>query len=385
MESKGLAGGYRRELAERLREDSDEIARAIAGRMWALRGGHGDLPEGLEGAVRAALAQAFRAIEGKKDRHAPPEVIAYSRKLAEERFETSVLMRWCYQCLTVFRERLRQADASIKGRSQAGYAAADRAIDHFFERLQEAVEEAHRDEDEYLKRPSSIRLREEVRQLLTGKLIYPPEDFGYDMSATHVGVVGSGPGVEADIRRLAKMLGGQLLIVQDSPDRFWAWIGLKRQESAARLADARKVDWGDTVHMGIGEPARGLPGWRSTHFQATAALRLALREEGPLVRYGDDPLLASTLMDEFLQASLRDIYVVPILTDSGGDTLCDTLHAFFASGQQKASTAATLGVSRQVVSYRIRSVERLLGQPLERIASALDLAVRLDRLDRCSG
>lgn len=384
MESKGSADDARRKLAVLMREDAGGIARDITDRMKALGGrpgGNGKLPEGLEGAVRAALEQAFRAIEGKKDRHAPPEVIAYSRKLAEEGFDTAPLMRRCYQCLTVFKEHLRQADASIKGRSQGGYAAADKAIDQLFERLQEAVEEAHRDEDEHRNLPSAIRLREEVRQALSGKLHYLPEHLGYDAGATHIGVVGSGPGVEDEIRRLAKMLGGQLLIVQDSPSQFWAWIGFVQESSTAQRDDVLQAKWDPAVRMGVGEPAPRFAGWRHTHWQAAAAFSIAIQGDAPLVLYAEVALLAATsehpLLPDFLWAN----YLAPLATTrDGGAAFKDTLRAYFSRGRQASSAAEALGVKRHTVRNRLDEIEKLIGRSITSCTAELELALQIEEL-----
>jgi hypothetical protein len=55
----------------------------------------------------------------------------------------------------------------------------------------------------------------------------------------------------------------------------------------------------------MGEPARGIDGWRLSHRQAKAALPTALRAPEAFVRYGDVALLAATLADDLLATSLR--------------------------------------------------------------------------------
>lgn len=389
MESKALADACRRELAGWVRENAGEIEDDIVDRLRLLEGGsraaNGWRPNGVRKVVGPTLEYMCCAIEAKVCRQPPPQVITNTRKLAGKGFSASTLLRRYDAAESVFKEHLRRAASSVKSRSQGGLTDADRAIDCAFERLLEVVEEEHAQEEHWLNAPRNAHELKIIEQLLGGKMIYPPDDLAYDFSATHIGVVGSGPGVEGEIRRLAQMLGGETLVVQPSLNQFWAWIGLKRHSSSGRLDNVLKQEWGPAVRMGIGEPGASFPGWSRTHFQATAAFTLALKGNDPLVRYGDDPLLASAVMDDRLQTSLRDIYIEPILADPRGDALCDTLYVFFVTGRTKAAAAAALGVSRQVVSYRIQSIERLLNRPLAHIASALDVAVRLERLSRHAG
>lgn len=382
MESKGLAAACRRDLATHLRETAGETTASIVGRMkardeeWLQKnGGH---TRGVEKAVWAILEHTCCVIEGNEDQRLHPDVIAHSRALARAGFETHTLLERYTEGKTVFKEHLRQANAAVNGRSQAGYIEAEQSIERAFERLLRMVRKEHRAECERLKRSSATRQLEEVRQVLSGEVNYLPEGLGYDSSATHIGVVGSGPGVEGEIRRLAKMLGGQPLIVQASPDRFWAWIGLKLQASADRLDDALKAEWADTVRMAIGKPAAGISGWRRTHRQARVVFPIAIRGDNPVVRYADVALLAATAGDDLLQDFLQEDYLTPLAsTRDGGETLKAALSAYFAKDRQVSSAAKSLGVKRHTVRKRLDDVERLLGRPLESCAAELELALRI--------
>ena len=68
------------------------------------------------------------------------------------------------------------------------------------------------------------------------------------------------------------------------------------------------------VSSAIGEPGKGLDGWRLTHRQAQAAMRIALRRPQRLTRYADVALLAVADWYEMfpdLRISFEDI------TDAG--------------------------------------------------------------------
>lgn len=262
MESRGSADANRRKLATRLREMGPVIEGDIVERLGLLEkesaAGNGWRPNGVRKVVGPTLEYVCRAIEGNGDRQPPPEVIANARKLAEKGFPASTLLRRYDASKSVFKEHLRQAFSSLKTRSEDGFTDADRAIDCAFERLLAVVEEEHAQEEHWLKSPRNARELAVVEQLLSGELMYPPEDLGYDFTATNIGVVGSGPGVEGEIRRLAKMLGGELLIVQAAPARFWAWIGLKQWSSVARVEDVLKAECDPAVHIARGEPVAEL-------------------------------------------------------------------------------------------------------------------------------
>lgn len=226
MESKGSADTCRRELAEWVRENAGEIGDDIVDRLALIEGGSRPgsswHPNGVRKVVGPTLEWLCRAIEGKVRQEPPPEVITNARRLAEKKFPASTLIRRYHAAESLFKEHLRRAPSSVNFPSQAGFTEADQAIDHAFENLLEVIEKEHAQEDRRTKSPRKARELEVVEQLLSGQLIYPPGDLGYDFSATHIGVVGSGPGVEDEIRRLAQILGGRTLIVQASPNQFWA-------------------------------------------------------------------------------------------------------------------------------------------------------------------
>jgi DNA-binding PucR family transcriptional regulator len=139
------------------------------------------------------------------------------------------------------------------------------------------------------------------------------------------------------------------------------------------------------VILALGEPARGIEGWRLTHRQAQAALVVALRRGGrermTLTRYADVALLASALKDEALARALIDIYLSP-LEDSrnSGPMLRETLRAYLAAERSVSSTAAALGVVRKTVESRLRTAEEKIGRTLHPCPAELEVALLLDEL-----
>lgn len=387
MESKGSADAYRQKLAKQLREKVDVIAKDIVERNRALVEEQPEESGGDPGEVRkvvqAVLEHGFRVVEGREERHPPPEVVTHARELAWKAVRTHTAIRRYDAGAGVFKEHLRQAASSVKPYSAAGHADAERAVERGFKQLLDQVEAEHTQEEQWLKSSPEARKLDRVKQILSGELIHPPEDLGYDFTATHIGVVGSGPGADNEIRHLAQVLGGQLLIVQASPNQFWAWVGLKRSSSAGRLDDGGlEAKWGPSVCMAIGEAADGLPGWSCTHRQAKAALPVAIRGDNSVIRYADVAHLAPTANDELAQNFLRQSYLIPLgSTRVAGLTLRNTLRAYLDAGQSPSAAAATLGVTRQAVSQHVQKAEERLGFSLRsRQAGSLHLALQLEEL-----
>lgn len=370
-------------MVTRLREEAPDIEKALfeqigaPEREWLSKHG-GDIEE-IPKVISAVLEHCFSAIDGDQDRPPPPEAITHARALARIGCGTDTLLERYIGCKVVFMEHLRQANLSVKPRSDAGFTKAQRRTEDFLLRLLKLVCKEHRAELKRRGRPRKDRELERVEQFLSGKLAYPPEDLGYDFSATHIGVVGSGPGVDDEIRRLAKLLGGQTLILQAYPDRFWAWIGLKRQSSAAGLDKALKEEWSPRVRMGIGEPADGLAGWRCTHHQAKAVLPVAIHRSDSVVRYAEVAVIASIAGDALLVEFLLERYVTPLAAD-GPDRLRlfhATLSAYFVTNGNRSAAASALGMSRQALAGRLRTIEKRIGQPMEVCGPVLCLALEL--------
>jgi DNA-binding PucR family transcriptional regulator len=184
--------------------------------------------------------------------------------------------------------------------------------------------------------------------------------------------------VEDEIRRLAKMLGGQPLIVQASPNQFWAWIGLKQESSTAGLKNVLKAALDPTLCIAIGDPVPDLAGWRRTHQEAAAAFPVALHRPGSVVRYAEVSVLASIPGNPLLQQSLRTQFLDPLACErDGGRQLLATLRTYFAHDRNGRATAAALGSAPQTIANHLQRVEERLGRSIAACGIGLEAAVLL--------
>jgi hypothetical protein len=258
------------------------------------------------------------------------------------------------------------------------------------DRLVVGVSREHVAEPQRAERSRAHRLLERVRMLLAGEChdmgvaasdgVEPELD--YDLQGEHLGVIARGTECERALRDLAQVLDRRLLCVVSGEGVVWAWLGGERSPTVADLEGAicgSERDRG--VALAVGEPARGLEGWRVTHRQAQDAMAIAARRPRPLTRYADIALLATALKDEALARTLIGVYVAPLVDGrGGGEVLLQSLRAYLVAERSVSSTAAALRVARRTVESRLRTIEERLGRTLHPCPAELEIALLLDEL-----
>ena len=221
---------------------------------------------------------------------------------------------------------------------------------------------------------------ERVKRLLAGHLV-EPDDLQYEFDAWHIAAIAHGPGAPATIRDLAAKLDRRLLLVSAGGGTVWAWLGGQRRVTGVEAEELAPQPWPLGLSLALGEPERGLAGWRLTHRQARAAFPIASRPSPRMIRYAKVSLLAAAIHDEILANSLQRLYLDPLRGGrDGGITLRQTLRAYFLADRNVSSTAAVLGVSRQTVSSRLRTAEKRISRSLDTCAPEMDTALRLEEL-----
>jgi hypothetical protein len=252
----------------------------------------------------------------------------------------------------------------------------------WFDRFMASFADEYRCEAARVESSLEMRRGELVRLMLDGVRVDPGE-LAYDLDGWHLGVVAAGPGAGIALRRGPGNMGLQWLCVMRDQDTAWAWVGGRRRVSATEMHRALRPGQITHVSLAVGEPGRGIDGWRLTHRQAQAALWVALHRRGTLTRYGDELLLIAALKDEVLAASLQDSYLAPLEGGrDGGGLAYETLRAYFKCGCNAASAAAVLQVDRHTVERRLHRIEERLDRCVRDCRPELEVALRLEEFRR---
>ncbi|HET8863238.1 MAG TPA: helix-turn-helix domain-containing protein [Solirubrobacterales bacterium] len=371
-------------LLAHLKEQRPAIEEAIVLRVHGLSDSGGvedqEYAEGLRNAVAAGVDDGLAGIEWEDDRVRPVPValLAQARLAARNGVTLDLVLRRYIAGYTLFSDFVMEAagDGPIRGHAlrlvMHGQAAR-------FERLVLAATGEYNRECGHRRHPPERHEIERVKQLLAGDP-NGANGLAYEMDDWHIGAIARGEGAARVLRRLADAVDRRLLLVRPAGDTAWAWFGGRRRIAMAEVARRLSGTPGDAL-IALGEPARGVEGWRLTHEQASAALRITRRGSGGVVLYADVGLMASISQDPLLARSLHQLYLAPLADgrDDGGAGLRETLRAYFAAGSNISSAASALGVSRQTVRNRLRTVEGKLNRTIESCAPELQVALRLDR------
>jgi hypothetical protein len=249
------------------------------------------------------------------------------------------------------------------------------------DRLMAAMATEYTQETERVQRSTEQRRAHRVRKLLAGEPV-STVDMDYELDGWHLGVIATGAKAEETVRGLAAKLGRQPLLVSRGEETLWAWLGGRQRLAVADVARLLTAKVCSDVCLTIGEPGKGLHGFRVTHQQAQAAQVIALRRPQLLTQFGDVALLALALRDEALSRSMVELYLTP-LDDmrKGSPALRTTLRAYFATERNISSAAARLGVARQTVENHIGMIEVRLGRRLPTCMAELETALCLEELN----
>jgi PucR C-terminal helix-turn-helix domain/GGDEF-like domain len=374
-------------LVARLRARRQEIEEATLTRVYGvsepIESEDPEYAHGLRIAVSAALDYGLAALERSEERAPPiPAVLLAQSRLAARAGVNldTVLRRYLagYTLMGDFVIQEAEKGGLLKGGSLQRLLRAQAAL---FDRLLAAVgEEYAREGCGRLGSPEQRRI-ERVKRLLAGELVDTSE-LGYELGGWHLGIVAVGPGAASALSELARACDRRLLSISREEGAVWAWLGSQRAFAGEQLESLLSSDWPGAVAVALGEPGEGISGWRATHRQAKAALPIALRGPEKAARYRDVALLASTLRDELLVSSLRDLYIDPLSqARDGGAVLRETLHTYFSTGRNSSSAASLLGVTRRTVTSRLRAIEEYLGRPLDVNTAEIEIALQLQELD----
>ena len=383
MADMSAAAAIRASVCASLEPRRSEVEQTILSRVWTVSDSAGAEDENyavaLQAGVAAGVGHGLAGVERGADAVGPipPALFAEARQAARSGVALDVELHRYFAAYTVFCDYVMQAgEEGVPLRGQTRRHTFH-ALATVFERLVGAIVTEYRHEKEQHARPATRLQIDLVRKLLAGEPAAAAE-LAYEFDDWHVGAIARGQGAIATLRSIAKVADRRLLIARPDVGTVWAWFGGRRKVAMAELASRARLDSGPDAVVALGEPARGIEGWRLTHRQAAAAFALTKPGAKAVTRYADVGLLASVSGDHLLSASLRQLYLVPLARGrDGGAALRKTLQAYFEAGRNVSSAAAALGVSRQTVGNRLRTVEERLGQTLESCAPEIEIALRL--------
>jgi hypothetical protein len=375
----------RAEVMARLRARSAEIEDTIFNHVRQLSApAEGDDPEyraGLRATVAEAVDYALLGIEHGDDWEGPiPEAAtAQARRAARSGVKLDTVLRRYAAGDRIVGEFILDEASQLPNETMRQLL---RSLGPHVDRLMANVSTLYMEELERMRRSPAQRLAERVQRLLEGSAPLDVAGLDYEFDAWHLGLVVTGSRPDVAARTLAAGLNRQPLVVAGGHDNAWAWLGGRRRLGAGEVERYLAAGVLGEVKIAVGEPRRGLEGWRLTHHEARAAHQVMLRRPQPLTRASDVVLLAAVLRDELLAKSLRQTYLAPL--DDQGDAgvgLRETLRAYIDAGFNAATAAAALGVDRHTVQRRLRKVEEALGRLLHTCHAEIDVALVLEELD----
>jgi hypothetical protein len=243
-----------------------------------------------------------------------------------------------------------------------------------------AIGDDYRRESSGRPRNSEELLADRAYRLLGGEQV-DVSLFRYPFEAWHLGLAIDGPAAEDQAREIASGLDCQPLIVTRAGHCTSAWLGARVPRDPDCVVRVAVNVCGTECAVGIGEAGQGLAGWRLSHRQAVAALRVCRRTGRGCARYGTAIGLAAVLQDDLAELTLRRRYIEPLeRRREGGTRVLATLRAYLAADRNVSSAAAALGVNRNTVTNRLRAFEEEIGLPLASFLADLELALELHEM-----
>lgn len=377
-----------RAVVARLRSRHDEIASAINARMQEavpdpVGGRDATYQAGMLAAVTAVLDYCLEAIENGPtwSEPIPVEAATQARRAARAGVSAGAVLRRYVAGHRRLGEFVTEETARLGvWSSEPALHLVRRTQEALLEHLTAAIEHEHDQERRRIARSPEQRRVELVRRLLDGASVGRAElaDLGYRFDAWHVGVIAGGVGARSALESLKA--DRQLLPVSSGEETVWAWMGGQRRFTHADM-DCMRLDPVPGVSLAVGEPARGIEGWRQTHQQAQQALQVALIGSQAHTRYADIALLTPWLEDPDRGRALVELYLSPLENQKdGGAGSRQTLCSYLETERNVSSAARRLSIDRRTLANRLATIEDCLGYKLDARKSELEIALRLHEL-----
>jgi hypothetical protein len=234
--------------------------------------------------------------------------------------------------------------------------------------------------DDWLRDRSAV-LAMRVRELLQHRPVdinATERALDYRLDQHHVGLVAwvDGPAAADALERIRRVVGalGKSLGCGTAPlvipvDESCAWVWISSKQSLANTKELDAVAKGEpTVSLAVGEPARGLDGFRRSHDQAVSARGVALaaaEQRLPITPFVDVAPIAMLCADlDSARAWIHETLGELAVDSSRNEGLRETARVFLQTGGSYTATAEQLFLHRNTAQYRVRKAEEVRGRPL---------------------
>ncbi len=182
--------------------------------------------------------------------------------------------------------------------------------------------------------------------------------------------------LESGARSISATLGGERpFIVSSGARSAWCWTALSH-----RVAAVPQFECPQNLQVTVGNCHSGLAGFRLTHTEAVAALRVSTDHPPAVVRFADVEIaclatgvLGSEARVAFVRRELGDLAA----DDDTTERLRDTLRVYLKQGGDATAAGDVLRLHPNSVRYRIRQGERRIGGPIGGRSVQIELALEI--------
>ena len=385
-----VAGQLNAEVAER----TAELERIFLDKIPEL---HGDdaIRELLVASTASNLSVMFEAL-----RHGitvdqievPTPAAAYAQRFAQRDLPVEALLRAYrlgdHRFIQWFMERLATWASSPEQLERAASEVVSFVVD-YVDRVSEALLEIYAEERELWAQRTDAARAARIRAVLSDTSLDEATAeimVGRAMHRWHVGVVlwlereqrDAAARMDEATRALHDVGPSETLVVPADADTLWAWLTAPTEDAAREIDLSAVLERCPAVRVAIGEPARHLHGFRTTHREALQARAVAETAVPPQ----RDTHFTQVRLAALLSENLDDLraWVQRTLGELATDDeptarLRETVRTYLETGGVSVETARRLYIHRNTVRYRVQRAEEIRGRPLDEDRIALEVAL----------
>lgn len=393
------------EVAEGLEGDLDELSARVAEQIHSEMpefGSHARVTDRTRAVVRANLASFLELMrEGvpTKQAEVSSDTVEYARAFVRRRIPLELVMR-CFRLghahmWTAWAVAIDACDLEPDTRTTVLEVVSASMFD-FIDQTTTALVTEYLAERERWNRSAEARRAESVAEILAGGAVdvdAASRALGYDLRRWHVGVVLWSEDEDAADDRLTTLQHAAAdiaegiassqrpLVLASEGASLWAWVGSTERPADEAVAAATEAARSDGISVGLGEPAKGVEGFRHTHERALLTrkvMRLTGSRPGNVRRYGSLALTAVLSADvDLMRAFVADELGELSADDDATSRLRSTLLVYFEEDLSASRTGRRLSIHRNTVNYRVKRCVELLGRPVRERRVELEVALLL--------